>query len=128
MHAAALRARTEGDYTTAACHVCAAAPVAPSPPGQPRSGCCILCCQPHLNGALSLPQCLGHTYVGDFALRGADLRKRGLNRIGNMLVPNSNYCKFEDWVMPLLDAMLEEQQQQGTRWTPSKVRGRGTKT
>lgn len=28
------------------------------------------------------------TYVGDFQLKGADLRKRGLNRIGNMLVPN----------------------------------------
>ena len=28
------------------------------------------------------------TYVGDFQLVGADLRKRGLNRIGNMLVPN----------------------------------------
>lgn len=46
---------------------------------------------------------------------------KGLNRIGNMLVPNSNYCKFEDWVMPILDAMLEEQEQQGTNWTPSKV-------
>ncbi len=31
-------------------------------------------------------QCLGHTYCGDFHLRGADLRARGLNRIGNMLV------------------------------------------
>lgn len=68
-----------------------------------------------------LIKCLGHTYVGDFQLRGADLRKRGLNRIGNMLVPNSNYCKFEDWVMPILDAMLREQEEQGVRWTPSKV-------
>jgi deoxyhypusine synthase len=46
---------------------------------------------------------------------------QGLNRIGNMLVPNSNYCKFEDWIMPLLDGMLAEQEQQGTNWTPSKV-------
>ena len=38
-----------------------------------------------------------------------------------MLVPNSNYCKFEDWVMPILEAMLQEQQQRGTLWTPSKV-------
>ena len=52
---------------------------------------------------------------------GAELRKSGLNRIGNMLVPNSNYCKFEDWVMPILEAMLQEQQQQGMLWTPSKV-------
>ena len=65
-------------------------------------------------------QCLGPTYTGDFALKGSDLRKRGLNRVGNMLVPNSNYCAFEDWVMPLFDAMLEEQRQ-GINWTPSKV-------
>ena len=36
----------------------------------------------------------------------------------------SNYCKFEDWVIPIFDAMLEEQQAQGVLWTPSKVRGR----
>lgn len=47
---------------------------------------------------------------------------KGLNRIGNMLVPNSNYCKFEDWIMPILDAMLVEQNEQGVNWTPSKVR------
>ena len=52
---------------------------------------------------------------------GTQLRSQGLNRIGNMLVPNSNYCAFEDWLMPVLDAMLAEQAQ-GTRWTPSKVR------
>jgi hypothetical protein len=33
-----------------------------------------------------------------------------LNRIGNLLVPNDNYCKFEDWVMPLLDQMVHEQE------------------
>jgi hypothetical protein len=70
---------------------------------------------------LPIVQCLGPTFAGDFHLKGADLRKRGLNRIGNLLVPNSNYCAFEDWVMPILDAMLEEQTSQGTRWTPSKV-------
>lgn len=66
-------------------------------------------------------QCLGPTYTGDFHLRGADLRKRGLNRVGNLLVPNSNYCAFEDWIMPILDAMKREQDEQGARWTPSKV-------
>ena len=66
-------------------------------------------------------KCLGHTYVGDWALKGAELRAKGLNRIGNMLVPNSNYCKFEDWMMPILDAMLEEQRRDGVVWTPSKL-------
>jgi len=75
----------------------------------------------------------GTTHLGDWALRGADLRSKGLNRIGNMLVPNANYCAFEDWIMPVLDAMLDEQESgdaawrasgdAGDRvsWTPSKV-------
>lgn len=37
-------------------------------------------------------------------------------------VPNSNYCTFEDWVMPVLSAMLREQREQGACWTPSKAR------
>jgi deoxyhypusine synthase len=61
------------------------------------------------------------TYHGDFALKGSALRKKGINRIGNLLVPNDNYCKFEDWIMPILDAMLDEQQRDGVVWTPSKI-------
>ena len=46
------------------------------------------------------------------AFSGQDLRMKGLNRIGNLVVPNDNYCKFEDWVMPILDQMVEEQKTQ----------------
>jgi len=56
-----------------------------------------------------LIKCLAPTYVGDFELAGRDLRQRGLNRIGNLLVPNDNYCKFEDWIIPILDKCLDEQ-------------------
>ncbi|KAH8820680.1 Deoxyhypusine synthase [Xylogone sp. PMI_703] len=71
-------------------------------------------------------KCLGDTYMGAFNTPGAELRKKGLNRIGNLIVPNSNYCAFEDWVVPILDTMLEEQEaSKGTEeeinWTPSKV-------
>ena len=49
-----------------------------------------------------------------------------MNRIGNLVVPNSNYCAFEDWVVPILDKMLEEQEtskhtEEPLHWTPSKV-------
>lgn len=54
-------------------------------------------------------KCMANTYLGDFHLDGRTLRKQGLNRIGNMLVPNENYCKFEDWITPIFDKMLEEQ-------------------
>lgn len=68
-----------------------------------------------------LIKCLGPTYLGAFNLDGKELRSKGLNRIGNLLVPNDNYCKFEDWVIPILDQALKEQQEEGTIWTPSTL-------
>ncbi|UIZ23135.1 hypothetical protein KXD40_003670 [Peronospora effusa] len=66
-------------------------------------------------------KCLAPTYIGDFSLQGENLRRRGINRIGNLLVPNDNYCKFEDWMDPILDKMLEEQKTVGTVWSPSTM-------
>jgi deoxyhypusine synthase len=73
-------------------------------------------------------KCLAPTFHSSFSADGADLRKRGFNRIGNLMVPNSNYCSFEDWVVPILDKMLEEQvstynnePEDRVIWTPSKV-------
>jgi len=66
-------------------------------------------------------KCLAPTYLGDFTLQGKMLRANGINRIGNLLVPNDNYCKFEDWIMPVLDKMLEEQKTKGKIWTPSSM-------
>ncbi|KAI8967690.1 deoxyhypusine synthase [Mycotypha africana] len=66
-------------------------------------------------------KCLAPTYLGDFNLKGSELRKQGLNRIGNLLVPNNNYCKFEDWIIPIFDKMLEEQKSENKFWTPSTM-------
>lgn len=66
-------------------------------------------------------KCLAPHYMGDFHLKGSELRKVGHNRIGNLLVPNLNYCKFEDWIAPLLHKMHDEQEEKGTVWTPSKM-------
>ncbi|PGH21312.1 deoxyhypusine synthase [Polytolypa hystricis UAMH7299] len=73
-------------------------------------------------------KCLAPTYLGAFSTPGASLRAKGMNRIGNLIVPNSNYCAFEDWVIPILDKMVEEQEAaklQNTDepffWTPSKI-------
>ncbi|EHL03014.1 putative Deoxyhypusine synthase [Glarea lozoyensis 74030] len=78
-----------------------------------------------------LIKCLGDTYMGAFSTPGAGLRSKGLNRIGNLIVPNDNYCKFEDWVMPILDTLLIEQEaskkdpkipdDEKLVWTPSKI-------
>ncbi|KAF2866460.1 Deoxyhypusine synthase [Massariosphaeria phaeospora] len=71
-------------------------------------------------------KCLAPTYIGSFSAPGAGLRAKGMNRIGNLVVPNSNYCAFEDWVIPILNTMLEEQEaskktDEPLYWTPSKV-------
>lgn len=60
-------------------------------------------------GVEDLIKCLAPTYMGDFAMKGAQLRSTGLSGIGNLLVPNDNYFKFEDWVVPILDQLLVEQ-------------------
>lgn len=54
-------------------------------------------------------------------MSGKDLRKQGLNRIGNLLVPNNNYGKFEDWVLPIVEKMAVEQKESGRPWSPSRV-------
>jgi deoxyhypusine synthase len=66
--------------------------------------------------------------MGSFSTPGVELRAKGLNRIGNLIVPNNNYCLFEDWVMPILATMTEEQEiskgkgeDEEIHWTPSKV-------
>jgi deoxyhypusine synthase len=66
-------------------------------------------------------KCMHDTYLGDFALKGVDLRLKGQNRIGNLIVPNKNYCSFEDWLRPILHTMTDEQVEQGKIWTPSTM-------
>jgi deoxyhypusine synthase len=77
---------------------------------------------------------LAPTFMGEFSLPGKGLRDQGMNRIGNLLVPNDNYCKFEEWIVPVLDKCLEEQEEamktlgpeglnadSAAIWTPSKL-------
>lgn len=68
-----------------------------------------------------LIKCMAPTFVGDFNLKGSDLREKGMNRIGNLLVPNNNYCKFEDFLTPILDNLVDEQMTKGVVWSPSKI-------
>jgi len=53
-------------------------------------------------------KCLAPTYMGDFSLKGSELRKKGINRTGNLLVPNTNYCMFEEWINTKLNNKIEK--------------------
>lgn len=66
-------------------------------------------------------KCMAPTYMGKFESDGVELRKNGLNRIGNMVVPNDNYRLFETWLLEILDQMLIEQKEKNVNWTPSKL-------
>ena len=66
-------------------------------------------------------KCLGDFILGDFKAQGADLRKKGINRIGNILVPNNHYCKFEDFVQPILKELYSEQKNTGKIITASEL-------
>jgi len=66
-------------------------------------------------------KCMAPLYHGDFALSGDALRRKGVNRIGNLLIPNDHYSLLEDWMLPLLDHCLETQKSKGKIWSPSKL-------
>ena len=64
-------------------------------------------------------KCLHPHFIGDFHLDGQTLRRKGQNRIGNLLVPNKNYVAFEQFLTPLLDAMVERQVKEGVIQSPA---------
>lgn len=66
-------------------------------------------------------KCMGKTYLGDFRLKGAELRENAVNRIGNLLVSNNNYCEFEDFMMPFLEGLYQEQVKTGKIWTAHEI-------
>ena len=48
-------------------------------------------------------KCLGDFKIGDFKLDGRKLREKAINRAGNILIPNSRYCDFEDFAIKILE-------------------------
>lgn len=60
-------------------------------------------------------KCFDDFKIGSFNMDGSKLRDKGLNRIGNMIVPNSRYTTFEDWVLPILEKYKD------LELTPSKL-------
>lgn len=66
-------------------------------------------------------KCLGDFYLGDFRASGKDLRKKGINRIGNIFVSNNRYIEFEKFVQPILSEIYHEQKRTGKIFTPSDI-------
>ena len=66
-------------------------------------------------------KCLGDFILGDFKAQGAELRKKGINRIGNIFVSNSLYVKFEQFTQPILEELYQEQKKTNRVFTPSDI-------
>lgn len=64
-----------------------------------------------------LIKCLKPFVLGQFNADGKTLREKGINRIGNIFVPNDRYVRFEDWVNPVLEKIFKEQK----KITPSEL-------
>ncbi len=58
-------------------------------------------------------KCLGDFTLGDFRASGSELRKKGINRIGNIFVPNNRYVKFEELFQGILEELYQEQKKTG---------------
>jgi|SRR3989338_1134726 len=65
-------------------------------------------------------KCINPFILGRFDADGRELRERGINRTGNIFVPNSRYCAFEQFLLPLLESLAKEQRETGTILTPSE--------
>lgn len=55
--------------------------------------------------------------IGDFNADDVELHEKGSNRVGNILVTNQSYEKFED----IVGGMLKELYKKGNRWTVSDM-------
>jgi len=66
-------------------------------------------------------KCLGNFKLGDFRAKGNELRDKGINRVGNIFIPNSMYCVFEDFIVPVLEEIYKEQKKTGAIINPSEL-------
>ncbi|MEX0920462.1 MAG: deoxyhypusine synthase [Candidatus Pacearchaeota archaeon] len=58
-------------------------------------------------------KCFGDFKLGNFSASGELLREKGVNRTGNIFVPNSRYIKYESFINPILDKIYREQKETG---------------
>ncbi|MBR9690304.1 deoxyhypusine synthase family protein [Candidatus Woesearchaeota archaeon] len=55
--------------------------------------------------------------IGKFSTDDVELHEKGVNRVGNLLINNESYMKFEDMMMPILDKLYKKQKS----WTVSDM-------
>lgn len=66
-------------------------------------------------------KCLGDFILGDFKVSSKEMLSKGINRIGNVFVPDDRYVKFEKFLLPLLEEIYNEQKENNKIITPSEL-------
>lgn len=61
--------------------------------------------------------------LGKFDADDSDLRKKGINRIGNVFVPNDRYVWFEKKIQPFFRNIYDKQKKTGKAFSPSEIIG-----
>ncbi|USG99456.1 deoxyhypusine synthase [Thermococcus argininiproducens] len=59
--------------------------------------------------------------LGDWHVNDAEMREKGINRIGNIFVPNDRYIEFEKYMIPFFERLLEIERREGRPLTASEV-------
>ncbi|MEK6942918.1 MAG: deoxyhypusine synthase [Nanoarchaeota archaeon] len=55
-------------------------------------------------------------YLGSFNVDDEVVKNNGINRLGNIFVPDKNYCDFEDFHMKFIEKLVKEK----NIWSPSE--------
>ena len=55
--------------------------------------------------------------IGNFHSDDTALHERGENRVGNLIIKNESYMKFEDWIVPILEKLYNRKK----RWNVSEL-------
>ncbi len=59
--------------------------------------------------------------IGVFNVSGRSMYEKGINRTGNIFIPNDRYLYFEKFINPFLDRLYKEQKEKGIVHTPSQI-------
>lgn len=66
-------------------------------------------------------KCQNHFFRGKFFNDDFMLRMNGINRTGNMFVPNKNYVDFEEFFLPIVKKIEWEIRKNNKVFTPSMI-------
>ncbi len=64
---------------------------------------------------------LGNFEIGTWDVDDTELHKKGINRIGNIFVPNELYIKLEEFLRPIFEHLHNKQRELGRLLAPSEM-------